>query len=217
MARIDAFLKLGTQQGCSDVHLAVGVPPMLRMNGDLMPIKFRDLRDAELEGYIAEILTRTQNEQMRPGDGPQGSVMQAGDPGHGAPVIEADDQFGVHADAAALALDDADHAGGVQAHRHAVDDGDAAVVGVGVGFEDQAVVAVAAARGPDLAGGGDAPATVFRRAEQSGEAGAGVETRQTQPVDGAVAADQGGGVAVAEEGIIFDAAGHDRANLDPDE
>ena len=28
MARIDAFLKLGTQQGCSDIHLAVGVPPM---------------------------------------------------------------------------------------------------------------------------------------------------------------------------------------------
>ena len=26
MARIDAFLKLGTQQGCSDIHLAVGVP-----------------------------------------------------------------------------------------------------------------------------------------------------------------------------------------------
>ena len=30
----------------SDLHLAVGVPPMLRMHGDLMPIKFRDLGDA---------------------------------------------------------------------------------------------------------------------------------------------------------------------------
>jgi twitching motility protein PilT len=68
LARIDAFLKLGTQQGCSDVHLAVGVPPMLRMHGDLMPIKFRDLRDAELEGYIAEILTRTQNEHFAKGN-----------------------------------------------------------------------------------------------------------------------------------------------------
>ena len=67
MARIDAFLKLGTQQGCSDVHLAVGVPPMLRMNGDLLPIKFRDLRDAELEGYIAEILTRSQNQHFAKG------------------------------------------------------------------------------------------------------------------------------------------------------
>jgi twitching motility protein PilT len=67
LARIDAFLKLGTQQGCSDVHLAVGVPPMLRLFGDLMPIKFRDVRAGELEGYIAEILTRTQSEQFSKG------------------------------------------------------------------------------------------------------------------------------------------------------
>ena len=67
MARIDAFLKLGTQQGCSDVHLAVGVPPMLRMHGDLLPIKFRDLRAVELEGYIAEILTRSQTELFSKG------------------------------------------------------------------------------------------------------------------------------------------------------
>jgi twitching motility protein PilT len=68
LARIDAFLKLGTQQGCSDVHLAVGVPPMLRMHGDLMPIKFRDLRLTELEGYIAEILTRSQAETFGKGN-----------------------------------------------------------------------------------------------------------------------------------------------------
>jgi twitching motility protein PilT len=68
LARIDAFLKLGTQQGCSDVHLAVGVPPMLRMHGDLMPIKFRDLRLAELEGYISEILTRSQGEHFGKGN-----------------------------------------------------------------------------------------------------------------------------------------------------
>jgi twitching motility protein PilT len=60
MARIDAFLKLGTQQGCSDIHLAVGVPPMLRMYGELLPIKFRDLRDTELEGYISEIIPTSQ-------------------------------------------------------------------------------------------------------------------------------------------------------------
>ena len=59
MARIDAFLKLGLAQGCSDVHLAVGVPPMLRMHGDLMPIKFRDLGDTELETYLGEIMTST--------------------------------------------------------------------------------------------------------------------------------------------------------------
>src|SRR3982750_3772295 len=50
------------QQGCSDVHLAVGVPPMLRMNGELMPIKFRDVGDAELESYLTEIFTKNQHE-----------------------------------------------------------------------------------------------------------------------------------------------------------
>jgi len=67
MARIDAFLKLGLAQGCSDVHLAVGVPPMLRMNGDLMPIKFRQLSDTELETYVLEVLTAKQKERLAEG------------------------------------------------------------------------------------------------------------------------------------------------------
>ena len=68
MPRIDSFLKLGLAQGCSDVHLAVGVPPMLRMNGDLMPIKFRELSDTELENYIMEILSDSQKEHFYSGN-----------------------------------------------------------------------------------------------------------------------------------------------------
>jgi twitching motility protein PilT len=67
MARIDAFLKLGVAQGCSDLHLAVGVPPMLRMYGDLVPIKFRDLGDTELESYITEVLNPSQIKVLREG------------------------------------------------------------------------------------------------------------------------------------------------------
>jgi twitching motility protein PilT len=67
MARIDAFLKLGTQQGCSDIHLAVGVPPMLRLYGDLLPIKFRNLGDTELESYLTEILTPAQRTRFNEG------------------------------------------------------------------------------------------------------------------------------------------------------
>jgi len=62
MPRIDSFLKLGLAQGCSDVHLAVGIPPMLRMNGDLLPIKFRELADTELESYVMEILSDSQKD-----------------------------------------------------------------------------------------------------------------------------------------------------------
>ena len=67
MARIDAFLKLGTDQGCSDIHFAVGLPPLLRMHGDLMPIKFRDLSQAELEGYIGEIVSKSNQDRLRKG------------------------------------------------------------------------------------------------------------------------------------------------------
>jgi len=41
---------------------------MLRMHGDLLPIKFRDLRAAELEGYILEILTPSQTERFSAGN-----------------------------------------------------------------------------------------------------------------------------------------------------
>lgn len=78
MARIDAFLKLGREQSCSDIHLAVGVPPMFRMHGDLVPIKFRDLGDTELEGYMSEILTKSQKEKFRRGDDLDFSYMSEG-------------------------------------------------------------------------------------------------------------------------------------------
>ncbi len=67
MARLDAFLKLGREQGCSDVHLAVGLPPLLRMNGDLLPIKFRELEERELSSYLIEILTPSQKDHFKSG------------------------------------------------------------------------------------------------------------------------------------------------------
>lgn len=54
-------------QGCSDIHLAVGVPPMLRLRGDLMPIKFRDLSPSELESYVNEIMTPAQKKTFSAG------------------------------------------------------------------------------------------------------------------------------------------------------
>ncbi len=78
MARIDAFLKLGREQSCSDIHMAVGVPPMFRMHGDLVPIKFRDLGDTELEGYMSEILTKSQKEKFRQGHDLDFSYMSEG-------------------------------------------------------------------------------------------------------------------------------------------
>ncbi|NOZ54917.1 MAG: PilT/PilU family type 4a pilus ATPase [Gammaproteobacteria bacterium] len=65
MARIDSFLSLGREQHCSDVHFAVNTPPLLRHNGELSPIKYRDLSTTELENLIEEILTPAQSEELK--------------------------------------------------------------------------------------------------------------------------------------------------------
>jgi len=67
MARIDAFLKLGRDQGCTDIHLAVGQPPLFRHLGDLNPIKYRDLTEQEMDSLIFEILSREQAEKFKTG------------------------------------------------------------------------------------------------------------------------------------------------------
>jgi twitching motility protein PilT len=65
MARIDAFLKLGRAQGGSDIHLTVGLPPLVRVDGDLAPIKFRELSADETRSMIGEILDDKQREEFQ--------------------------------------------------------------------------------------------------------------------------------------------------------
>ncbi len=57
MSRINAFLQLGREQNCSDIHFAVGAPPLLRQLGELNPIKYRDLTAAELQDLLYEIMS----------------------------------------------------------------------------------------------------------------------------------------------------------------
>jgi twitching motility protein PilT len=68
MARLDAFLQLGKEQGCSDIHLAVGIPPMLRMHGTLMPVKYRNLAEDELQALVDEVLTEPQRAAFAAGN-----------------------------------------------------------------------------------------------------------------------------------------------------
>ena len=67
MPRINAFLQLGREQGCSDIHLAVGTPPLLRSLGQLTPVKYRQLSAEELEGLIEEIMTPEQRSAFQAG------------------------------------------------------------------------------------------------------------------------------------------------------
>lgn len=53
--RIDRFLKLTADRGASDLHVAAGRPPMLRIGGELDTLRYRVLDDTELEGLLRPI------------------------------------------------------------------------------------------------------------------------------------------------------------------
>ncbi len=55
MAQIDAFFKMLKETGASDLHLASGSQPMLRLNGRLERIKYKVLDTEELKTLLYEI------------------------------------------------------------------------------------------------------------------------------------------------------------------
>ena len=59
-ARIDAFLELGREQQASDIHIAVGMPPVMRVHGDIQPVRYRDINPDEGRSLLFEILTEQQ-------------------------------------------------------------------------------------------------------------------------------------------------------------
>ena len=64
MARLDSFLRLVAEQQASDLHFHSGSPPIIRHDGDLMPLPFRTLTRDEVRRFILEILTPEQKEQF---------------------------------------------------------------------------------------------------------------------------------------------------------
>ena len=55
MAQIDAFFKLMNDQRASDLHLAAGQQPILRIRGDLERVKYKELDDDNLKAMLYEI------------------------------------------------------------------------------------------------------------------------------------------------------------------
>jgi len=47
------------QQGASDIHLQVGYPPLLRVNGELLEVKYHGLSPAETQTVVEEILSQS--------------------------------------------------------------------------------------------------------------------------------------------------------------
>jgi twitching motility protein PilT len=60
MARIDSFLRLVAEQGASDLHFHAGNVPIIRHEGELMPLPFRVLSEVETSRFLLELLGEEQ-------------------------------------------------------------------------------------------------------------------------------------------------------------
>ncbi len=60
MARIDSFLRLVADQRASDLHFHAGTVPMIRHDGSLVPLPFRNLTAEETRRFLFEIMTPDQ-------------------------------------------------------------------------------------------------------------------------------------------------------------
>src|SRR5256712_10169397 len=58
MAEIDAFFDLMDKEGASDLHLAAGSQPILRVRGEMERVKFQPLENDHLKKMLYEIATK---------------------------------------------------------------------------------------------------------------------------------------------------------------
>ncbi len=64
MARLDSFLRLVAEQQASDLHFHAGGVPLIRHDGELLPLPFRALSDLETRRFLLEILTPEQSDTL---------------------------------------------------------------------------------------------------------------------------------------------------------
>jgi twitching motility protein PilT len=54
---IDEILRMAIERKASDIHLTVGLPPMIRMDGDIVTLPFQALTDADTRRLVYETLS----------------------------------------------------------------------------------------------------------------------------------------------------------------
>ena len=64
MAKIDELFKIMVDQGASDLHLASGAPPFLRLHGEMKGLEMKTLSNEEIQFLVFEILTEKQRKQF---------------------------------------------------------------------------------------------------------------------------------------------------------
>lgn len=56
-AHLDDILRMALERRASDIHLTVGLPPMIRVDGEMLPLAFRPLRPDETRRLVYETLS----------------------------------------------------------------------------------------------------------------------------------------------------------------
>src|SRR5512140_3555757 len=64
MPRMDSFLRLVAQQGASDLHFHAGNVPIIRYDGELMPLPFRQLSEVETSRFLLELMSEEQRAEF---------------------------------------------------------------------------------------------------------------------------------------------------------
>lgn len=64
MARLDSFLRLVLEQKASDLHFHAGRVPIIRHDGDLLKLPFRNLSESEARRFLLEIMTHEQKQTL---------------------------------------------------------------------------------------------------------------------------------------------------------
>ncbi|TMK95460.1 MAG: PilT/PilU family type 4a pilus ATPase [Actinobacteria bacterium] len=64
MPRFDSFLRLVAEQGASDLHFHAGNVPIIRYEGDLLPLPFRVLSELETSRFLLELLSEEQRAEF---------------------------------------------------------------------------------------------------------------------------------------------------------
>lgn len=65
VSSIQELLSLAVEKGASDLHLSVGYPPLLRINGDLVPVPLPILTDEQMLKLFSEVLQDRQKQQLQ--------------------------------------------------------------------------------------------------------------------------------------------------------
>ena len=64
MATIEEMLRVAKEAGASDLHVTVGVPPKMRVNGQLITMDFPRMLPPDTSALLDEIMNEKQKEKF---------------------------------------------------------------------------------------------------------------------------------------------------------